>query len=581
MLKQTSLVFLFLILFSCSSDSDNPEEEVIVIELPSVTTGSATNTTTNSIEINGNVTNDGGGQVTARGFVWDTSSTPTLDNNKTTNGTGEGAFNATISNLEENSSYFIRAYATNSEGTVYGNEISFTTLEDAPKIFEGDVYLETQEDVENFGNQGFTGITGSLTITGLKYPDVTDLNFLSDLESIGGSLVLEDNYSLENLDGLQNILSLGGDFVLYYNGSTLKEIDGLNGLTEIGGNLKIWNNLDLENLDGLSNLTSLGGGISLRDNNSLVSISGIPGFQEINGDFEIHGNNLQNLDALENLKVVNGTLKLRETEIEDISGLYNLETVGGDFWIMQMYGLTELIGFDKLTSIQGTFHFSNNTNLDKVQGFSNLSYLGGVYLDGGGILSELIGFESLNSIEGDFTYYGYSNLTDMYAFENLSEVRGSLFFRSTGLKNLEFLSNLVYVGGNLEFYNNFGLSTIVLEKLETIMGTLSIWGGSNEFNLDSSWGLKHIGESLYIHDVNSSGVVNGIPGAIGLTNLKAFENLIEVNGDVVIKKNEHLINFCDLQSLLSNGFSGTMDIYENAYNPSQQDIIDGNCNAVP
>ncbi|TXN35074.1 leucine-rich repeat protein [Flagellimonas hymeniacidonis] len=558
MFRQPSIIFLFLIFFSCSSDSSSPNE-MVEIDLPSVNTDAARNITTNSAEVDGTITSDGGGQVTARGFVWDTGSGPMLDDSKTTNGTGEGTFNVTMSDLEENTKYFVRAYATNAEGTTYGNEITFTTLKNTPKTFNGDVYLGSQEDVESFGSQGYSEITGILTIGSNVFccSNISDLNFLSDLESIGSDLLIRYN-------------------------DVLKNIDGLNGLVGIGGRLIIRNNSDLENIQGLSNLVFLGGGIYLRDNNSLASISGISSFQEINGDLEIHRNdNLKNLDALENLRVIKGILQLWGGQIEDISGLNNLETIGGDFWITQMDKLNEIIGFDNLISIEGTLYISSNTNLEKVQGFSNLSYLGGVYLDGGGTLSELIGFESLNSIEGDFYDSGYPNLVDLQAFENLSEVIGNLRFRRTSYTNVDFLSNLVHVGGNLEFHENYGLPTIILENLQTVMGSLTISGGSNEFNLDSSWGLTHIGEGLIINDANSSNIVNGIPGAIGLTNLKAFENLIEVNGDVVISKNENLEDFCDLQPLLSNGFSGTINIFENAYNPTKQDVIDGDCNFIP
>ncbi|TMU57213.1 hypothetical protein [Flagellimonas algicola] len=558
MFRHAFTIFFFLILLSCTSDSDSPNE-IAEIDFPSVNTGGATNITANSVEITGTVTNDGGGQVTARGFLWDTSSAPTLDDNKTTNGTGEGAFSATISNLVGNTKYFLRAYATNSKRTIYGNEVTFNTSDDAPKIFNGDVYLMSQEEVESFGNDNYKEVTGTLTIGSniSCCSNISNLSFLSDLEVIGGDLLIGYNDRLKNLDGL-------------------------NGLREIGENLIIKDNTDLENIDGLSNVIFFGSGIYLRNNNSLASISGVSHLHEINGDLEIYENEtLKDLDALENLKVIKGILQLWRTEIQDISGLNNLESIGGDFFIAQMNGLTEIIGFDGLRSIQGTLYLMSNTNLEKVQGFSNLDYLGGVYLSGGGLLAEFIGFESLNSIDGDFYHSGYHNLVNLQAFQNVSQVNGNLSLRSTSYTNVDFLSNLVHVEGYLEFHENYGLSTVVLENLQTIMGSLTISGGSNEFNLDSSWGLTRIGGGLVINDANSSNIINGIPVANGLTNLKAFENLEQVDGDIVISRNENLLDFCDLQLLLSNGFTGTLSIFENAYNPTNQGIIDGSCSLAP
>lgn len=76
----------------------------------------------------GNVTDDGGAAVTARGVCYSsTVVNPTLDDSFTTNGSGEGAFSSPLSGLNEADLYYVRAYATNSEGTSYGTVETFTT----------------------------------------------------------------------------------------------------------------------------------------------------------------------------------------------------------------------------------------------------------------------------------------------------------------------------------------------------------------------------------------------------------------------------------------------------------------------
>ena len=105
------------------------------VVLPTVTTDDATNVTSTTAISGGNVTDDGGANVTARGVCWGTSSNPTLSDNHTITGSGNGTFICNLSGLTPNTLYYVRAYATNSQGTAYGNEISFTT---APAI--GDVY---------------------------------------------------------------------------------------------------------------------------------------------------------------------------------------------------------------------------------------------------------------------------------------------------------------------------------------------------------------------------------------------------------------------------------------------------------
>jgi hypothetical protein len=107
----------------------------VVVEAPTVTTTEIiqNDITVNAAASGGNVTNDGGALVTARGVVWNTSANPTVAlTTKTTNGTGTGAFASNISSLNSNTRYYYRAYATNSSATGYGTEYSFYTLAFTP-----------------------------------------------------------------------------------------------------------------------------------------------------------------------------------------------------------------------------------------------------------------------------------------------------------------------------------------------------------------------------------------------------------------------------------------------------------------
>ena len=113
------LVALTMILFSCKPEA----------EKPMVVTKSVGEVTKTSAKVLGQVTADGGAEVTERGVCWSTSPNPTIEDNKTTNGNGVGTFTSNMTNLEHNTTYYVRAYATNEVGTAYGEEVSFTTLE--------------------------------------------------------------------------------------------------------------------------------------------------------------------------------------------------------------------------------------------------------------------------------------------------------------------------------------------------------------------------------------------------------------------------------------------------------------------
>jgi len=97
------------------------------IVVPTIATNDITEITQTSATSGGNITSDGGAAVTARGVCWSTTQNPTTANSKTTNGTGAGIYTSNLTGLSANANYYVRAYATNSVGTAYGNQVSFKT----------------------------------------------------------------------------------------------------------------------------------------------------------------------------------------------------------------------------------------------------------------------------------------------------------------------------------------------------------------------------------------------------------------------------------------------------------------------
>lgn len=95
--------------------------------LPTVTTDSVTNVLSGSATVYSKVSGDGSSTITARGVCWKTSSNPTISDSKTSDGTGTGSFTSSITGLNPNTTYHVKSYTTNSIGTTYGPEISFTT----------------------------------------------------------------------------------------------------------------------------------------------------------------------------------------------------------------------------------------------------------------------------------------------------------------------------------------------------------------------------------------------------------------------------------------------------------------------
>jgi len=123
-----AMMGLLIVAAGCEKDAvhiDDPDD------VPLLSTAEAVEITITSALLGGNITDDGGKVITQRGTCWNTTAPPTINDRKTENGDGSGSFISSLVDLEPNTTYYARAYATNSVGTGYGNTVSFTTLEES------------------------------------------------------------------------------------------------------------------------------------------------------------------------------------------------------------------------------------------------------------------------------------------------------------------------------------------------------------------------------------------------------------------------------------------------------------------
>ena len=139
------LILSISLTHSCKKDKPTP---------PIITTTAASAITQTTATAGGNVTSDGGATVTAHGVCWSTTTGPTTaSGTKTTDGTGTGIFTSSITALTAGTVYYLRAYATNSAGTAYGNEISFTsTASTVPVLTTTAASAITQTSATSGGN---------------------------------------------------------------------------------------------------------------------------------------------------------------------------------------------------------------------------------------------------------------------------------------------------------------------------------------------------------------------------------------------------------------------------------------------
>ena len=116
-------------------------------DVPTITTLDVYDIIRTSAKTGGEISTDGGAAILAKGVCWSILENPTIEDSKTSNGLGIANFVAQIKNLDEGTTYYVRAYATNRAGTAYGNQVSFSTISvvEAPVIsLKGGMYTSTQ-----------------------------------------------------------------------------------------------------------------------------------------------------------------------------------------------------------------------------------------------------------------------------------------------------------------------------------------------------------------------------------------------------------------------------------------------------
>jgi trimeric autotransporter adhesin len=104
--------------------------------LATLTTTPITNIGVKTAKSGGNITSDGGAAVTTRGVCWNTKTKPTTANNKSADGSGIGTYSSNLFAMTHTTTYYVRAYATNSVGTAYGNELTFSTISSIDELLQ-------------------------------------------------------------------------------------------------------------------------------------------------------------------------------------------------------------------------------------------------------------------------------------------------------------------------------------------------------------------------------------------------------------------------------------------------------------
>ena len=405
-------------------------------------------------------------------------------------------------------------------------------------------------------------------------------------ESRSAEIVIRDkNSDLKQILNIsQKVTGVYPKDVVLRNDADVKEF-GDHKYTKIEGNLTI----QTDDLSGLQDrLVEVEGDVIIRRTRMTK--------QTENGIRVIYGPKLTSFDGLYGLEKIGGSFIVSDADISSFEGLKNLHTIGGDFiledsataddvyegQVLSVFKkLKSFEGLDALKTIGGDFRI-------EVRAIKNC-YGESRGLNAMPLLESFEGFEALENIKGNF-------IIDVYGSNYDSQREGAYVLPL--LQSFKGLERLKKIGKNfsisLSIRNSSSESTVrVLSNLSSFRGldNLESIGGNFQIETEAAGGniyglselksfeglekLSHIGGSILILGSRTDNYTSYWYTLGELSSCLGFNNLTYVGENISIKNCISMCDYTALQSLLSS-FTGYFEAKYNKYNPTKQDIIDGN-----
>lgn len=542
-------------------------------------------------------------------------------------------------NLSECSSFWLCnliGNTTNAFLDIYNNAPGCNSIEEVEENCvacpSGDLILNSQDDVNAISiNYPDCSIISGLVIEG---SDITDLTPLSNISEVLGNIIIQNNTVLENLQGLENLVSYSGEELIISNNPELTSIEGLSNLvnaaSDINTFVKVENNSSLNSLEGLQSVdfSSIGEvyivnndalenliglehvsfvfSLILSDNENLTSLSGLDNYNEgmdltLNNNPNLTTVNLPSFETIHYLTISNNTL------LENISGLSSLQNVFVGISIVNNDSLINLEGLNGVDLSSGIddLNITDNDILSTCTADFVCSYIANgsqaiiANNDEGCnsveevdmlcrpcdfpiVLSsqeEVDNFPTLylncpNGILNGLTIEG-NDIVDLTPLNVITSVENGLVISGNPLlENLSGLEELVSVD-LFEINQNEQLTSLATFSSELIVEHLSLYGNASLTNLLGFDNIQRID-------------ILGIIAATGLTSLNGFPNAqssileIDIYGTSQLSDINALsnINSAAIISIISNemlinlnGFDG-LTIVESGVIISENEVLE-------
>ncbi len=262
----------------------------------------------------------------------------------------------------------------------------------------------TQQQIDNFKiqNPGCKTISGSVTISGA---DITNLNGLSNISTITGSVMIANNTVLSNLTGLGSLEEVVGRLTIINNPSLLN-VNGLGALTNIYDGINVESNQSLTDLSGLQSLAYVGTYLRVVYNPVLTSVEVFNRITSVTDFLSVGANPLlESLSGLHNISSAHSVSIALNDKLLNLDGLRSLSKTTDYLYIGNNAMLNDLQGLRKLKSIAFYLKIFNNDELTTLQGLDSLQSAAGIVVEQNNKLSACavkIICENLSFLPGQF-----------------------------------------------------------------------------------------------------------------------------------------------------------------------------------
>ncbi len=256
--------------------------------------------------------------------------------------------------------------------------------------------------------------------------------------------------------------------------------------------------------------------------------------------------------------------------LEELQAFFDAsyDAIAGDLELTDIEGLTNLVALSKVISIEGSLIIQLNADLVSLDGIEKLQNIGKRLVIDNRSLANINGLSSLSSIGGDLILSSNDHLTNIDGFSKLTIIGGGLYIMQiSSLREVDGLSSLDSIGGILEIISNDSITNLNgLSSLISVGWASGIAKNKRITKVDSLLKFASLNDFVEIIENKNLANIDGLSGRFYYGEM------------LIIASNPLLSDLCGIKNVISsNGVSGDIYIQHNAYKPTVEEIIAGNC----